>query len=581
MRKKIIVSVIIALAVSAGAYLYFYKPFARQTAIEAVLPGDTLGMVRVCELKKQIERFKSSRMGQALGGIDLPQLMAAMDMPLKQREETMHSMANFKTAVNSPWFDTLFGKDVSFALLNVNLDPSQIETIDPKTLLDAVVLVARPKQPIHVLESLNSMFGSQLSVKTQNYKQWEISSFLLENGQPVYYSLTKGLMIAGFSITPLKRCLEQSLDATTSLLQAQIYQRHCADLYKSGQTDLLAFVNAGHYIAFFRETSRHKAENDPDMGMLISQFQNLEGIETINFAQYDDGSSLVRSKIIVGIDRNKVSHRLKSVFDIDPAANHTLKYMPLEALFYNWQNAFDLKLYWREIQQHPDMKPETLAKIKQDFAEKTGVEIESFIEAFGTQAGMLINDINMDGVFPIPELAVFVQTRQSDIVDKLIRQQIKQLNIPIQHESYRKTDIRYVILPAGANVSPAYTFIDGFCTLSINRNLLKNMLDMPDKNSLGSHPNFKALGKGMTADNNQVFYLNTERLLTKTRDLISCGMSWIVMAKRDRVDKTAKIVELGINPLLDGFSMFKAVGGHTYTGEDFICSDIQVLMDRS
>ncbi|MBU1054720.1 MAG: DUF3352 domain-containing protein [Proteobacteria bacterium] len=580
MRKTIIVLVIIALVISAGAYYYFYKPLARQTAIEAVLPKDTLGMIRVCELKKQIERFRKGRMGQSLGGIDLPQLMAAMEIPPKQRTEITHAVGNFKTAVNSTWFDAFFGQDVSFAMLNINLDPRQLESVDPETLLDSIVLVARPKQSVKIIESFASMFGSTLSVKTQKYQQWEISEFFLKNGRPVYYALTKGLMIAGFSIAPVKRCLKQSLDDSTSLLQAEIYQRHCADLYKSGQTDFLAFANADHFITFFREAVSHKADTDPGARKLVTQFENLQGIETINFVQYDDGSPLVRSKIIAGIDRTKLSHRLKTITDIDPAANHILKYIPVDSLIYNWQNTFDLKVYWDEIQHHPEITSEAVAKIKQSFVKETGMEIESLLDAFGTQAGMLIKDINMDGPFPYPELALFIEVKQPDVINQLIKQQIKKLNMPIQHETYRKTDVKYVMLPTGANMSPAYTFIEEYFALTINRNLLKSMIDAPDKKSLGSNSNFKALGKEMTAENNQIFYLNTEEMIIKTRKLISWGISWMAIAQRDKVEKASKIVNLGINPLLDGLSMIKAMGGSTYIGEDFIKSDMQVLMDR-
>lgn len=581
MRKIIVVSVIIVLAVSAGAYYYFYQPFSRQTAIEAVLPGDTFGMVRVCELKKQIKRFRTGRMGQALGGIDLPQLMAAMEVLPERRIEVTQALENFKAAIDSPWFDTLFGRDVSLALLNINFDPQQLESGDLQILLDAVVVVTRPKQPTRVLESLNSMFGSQLSVQTQDYQQWEIRQFSLENGQPVYYALTDGLMIAGLSMTPVKRCLEQSLDATTSMLQAQAYQRHCAGLYKTGRTDLLAFANAGHFLAFLREAISYKAENDPGMSLLMSQLESLQGIETINLVQYDDGSPLVRSKMIVGIDRTNMSHRLTRATAIGPGVNHTLKHVPVDALLYSWQNIFDLKLYWHEIQQHPEMTSETVAQIKESFAMKTGMEIESLLEALGTQAGLLVNDINMDGMFPIPELALFIEVRQPDVIDELIKQQINRFNMPMQHEAYRGTELQYVMLPAGANLSPAYTFSERFCILAINRTLLKSILDAPDTNHLGTHPSFKALGQGMTADNNQVFYLRTDALVAKAHELISLGMSLQAMARSDETEKAKKIVELGINPLLDGLSMVKAVGGRTYTDENLISSDIQVLLDRS
>ncbi len=581
MRKIVILSVIAVLTASAGAYVYFYQPFARQTAMEAVLPGNTLAMVRICELKKQIERFNDGRMGRSLAGIDLQRLMAAMEVQPDQRLKITQGLETFKAATQSPWFDALFGQDISVAVLNISLDPQQFENNDLQPLLDAAVLVARPKQPTRVLESLSSMFATQISVQTQDYQQWRINQFALDNGKTVYYALNDGLIIAGLSALPVQRCLEQSLQPETSLLHAQTYQRHCAGMFKNGQTDLIAFAAAGRAIALLGEAVGRQAEKAPQMNLLKTQLEGMQGIETINLAKFDDGTPLVRSKMIVGIDRQQMSPGLTRALSIAPASNPTLKHAPADVLLYSWQNTFDLKLYWQQIQQHPGMTPESVAQIKQSFATKTGMQLEALLEAFGTQAGLLINDINMDGMFPIPELALFIEIKQPDRIDQLIKQQISQFNMPLQQEAYRGTDLQYVMLPAGANLSPAYAFSEGFCTLAINRTLLKSMLDAAETSHLGSHPDFKALGKGLTEKNNQVFYLHTEGMVAKVRELITWGMAWMAMAKPDGIDQAKQIVELGINPLLDGFSMIKAVGGRTCTEENQISSDIQMLLDRT
>jgi hypothetical protein len=227
MRKIVVASLILALAAAAGAYVYFYQPFAKQTAIESLLPGDTLSLVRVCDLKEQIERFKAGRMGRALAGVDLPRLMAALELPPDQRLEITDSLKGFMDAIDSPWFDSLFGQDVSLALLKAPFNPQKLDSTDPQLLLDAVVLVARPRQPARVLDSLNSMFATQLSVQSQDFQQWQIHQFAVENGQQVYYALTDGLVVAGLSAEPVKRCLQQSLATTPSLLQTQAYQTRC------------------------------------------------------------------------------------------------------------------------------------------------------------------------------------------------------------------------------------------------------------------------------------------------------------------------------------------------------------------
>jgi hypothetical protein len=579
--RKIVVTAVILLAVAAGAVVYFYQPFSKQTAVASILPGDTLGLVRVCELKKQIERFKSSGMGKALGGMDLPGLMTALEVPPAQRAEITRSLNAFLDAIGSPWFNSLFGQDVSLALLKAPFDPQQLDSADLQKLLDSVVLLARPRQPARILDSLNSMFATQLSVQTQDYQQWKLNRFDLENGRQIYYALTDGLVVAGLSAVPVKRCLQQSLEATTSLLQAKAYQTRCAPLFKAGQTDLLAFAEAGRAISLIQKAIEERAKTEPQMKQLKSQLERMQGIDTVSMVQYDDGSPLVRLKMVVGIDKDRMAPSMAQATRIAPMTNPTLACAPANALLYSWQNNFDMKFYWQEIQRQPAMTPEMVTRIKESFARTTGMELDSLLEAFGNQAGLMVNDINMGGMFPIPELALFIQVKQPDVINQFIRQEVGRLKMPIQQESYQGTDLQYVMLPVGGDLSPAYAFSKGFCTLAINRTLLKTMLNDTDPSRLSSYPDFKAVDQGLTDKNNQVFYIRTEGVVARVREMVSWAMSWMAMSKPNEIEQARQIVKLGINPMLDGLTMFKAMGGRTYTEKNQINSDIQVLLNRT
>lgn len=581
MRKVILPALILILVASAGAYIYFYQPFSRATAMETVLPADTAGFVRVCELKKQIERFKAGRLGRKLAGIDLPGLMEATRLPPGQRQAIMQALENFTAAIDSAWFDILFGQDILLALQTISLTPQQLAEADLQSLAETLVVVARPKQPTRVLESLNSMFATQLAVQTEDFQQWKLNRFALENGQLVYYALTNDLMIAGLSAQPVQRCLVQSLDTNTSLIHAPAYQKYAAALFKAGETDLFGFADAGRILAFAQEAVSSQDGSDPEMAVLKTQLERLQGIESVNFAQYDDGGDLVHAKMIVGIDKTRMTPTIAQAMGGAPVANPTLKHIPSEALVYNWQNTFDLKAFWQAVQQQPEMTPETVAAIKETFAMKTGMELEPFLATLGTQAGLLIKDINTGGMFPIPELALFIEVREPDAIDQLIRRQVGQFNMPLSQEDYKGTLVHYVMLPTGADMSPAYMFSDGFCTLAVNRALLQGMLDAPEAGHLGGHPDFKALGREMTEQSNQIYYLRTAGLFAKVRDLITWGMTWMAMAKPDEVEQTKRVVELGIYPLLDGLSMIKAVGGRSYSEEDHFSSDVQVLLERT
>jgi hypothetical protein len=117
--------------------------------------------------------------------------------------------------------------------------------------------------------------------------------------------------------------------------------------------------------------------------------------------------------------------------------------------------------------------------------------------------------------------------------------------------------------------------------LAVNRGLLEHMLNEKGTNRLNGYPSFQAVNRGLTDKNNQVFYMRTEGLVAKAHEVINWALARMAMSKPAEADQARQIVELGINPLLDGLSMFKAVGGRTYSVESQINSDIQVLLDRT
>ncbi|KJS30523.1 MAG: hypothetical protein VR64_14925 [Desulfatitalea sp. BRH_c12] len=582
MRKGLVVLIILLLAISAGAYVYFYQPFNQPKAIESLLPSDTVSMLRVCELKKQIEQFKHSRLGRSLAGIDVARLLDAMEIPPHQRDDFLRKLETLKQTAESPWLDTLFGQDVAVALQRITFAPDGLQEPDLQTLLDSVTIIARPKQPTRVLESLQSIFATQqVATATETYQQWKIHAIALEGDATAYYTLVDGAMIAGFSAAPVKRCLDQSLNESTSLLHAPAYQKHSADLFKSGKTDLLAFADVADILRTLGETVDHFNEDIEQRKILHAQIDQFRGIETLNLTGYDDGSPLITYKMVVGFDRQQMSPKMTQITRFTPTANPTLKRIPANVLLYSWQNNFDLASYWAEFQENPQISLETVQDIQSTFETNMGLTLEELLQALGTQAGLLINDINTGGMFPMPELALFIEVKQPEIIDQLIKTQASQYNFALQTEPYKATVMNYTVLPFGDNLSPAYTMADGFCTIALNRMLLKTMFDTEGSGALTGQPNFQAVDQGLTAKNNQVFYMNPQGLLDKTRQTISWAMAWMAMTKPDDAKRAQQIITLGIDPLIDGLSMIKAVGGRTYIEDDSVHSDTQVLLDRS
>jgi len=579
-KQFLVVIALVALAAAGAAYYYFSRPIVQHVAIEAVLPAETVSLIKICDLTQQIEELKSELLGQSLAKMDLPAILDLLEVSRVDRNNIMRFRDQVQATVSSTWFDILFGREIALALQPLALDLNNLKNFSKKQVLDALVIIGRPKQPARVLESLNRMFAKELKIQTQPYKQWEIKQFLLEDGQPVYFALTDELVIAGMSLNLLQRCLDQSLDPGSSLLQAKAFNTYCGDLFKPGQTDLILFGDFDYFISTAREVARAQVEKEPEMAVLEMQLAKMKGLTALAMASYDDGGPLLHNRLVFGIDRNGLSPTLERAFGVKPADNPTLKNTPSEVLMYSWQNNFDLSFYWQEFQKNPELTPENIEKIKQEFSQNTGLELDSFLAAFGNQLAFLINDINTNGMFPIPEVALQFEVKKPGMIDQVIQKLGGQMGMPMQQETHNGVDLTFVALPLGADLSPAYVCQHGFCTIAVNKRLLKSILDAPKNNSLGDQPDFQVVDQGLSGQNNQISFMNVTSMIAKSREVASWSLAWMAATQPDQGKKAQKVAELVLNPLLDGFSMVNSIGSRVYVKDDRLVNDIYTSVNR-
>lgn len=580
MRKFLVVFVVLVMGLSAGAYIYYYKPFAPASSMETLLPGDTLGMVRICHLDKQIDQFKNGKLGKALLELDWQRLMTILEIPAPVQNQIRDRLKKVEESMNSPLFDSFLGQDTALAILDTEIDPALIEAGNVQGLLDAVVAIARPKHPAAIFDHLTSMFDTQLAKETEAYKEWEIVKLSMDPRAALYYALDGDLMIAGVSAVPVKRCLDQIGSVATSLAEFPYFKDHGRDLFVDGQTEGQMYVNMEKLLARIKVLVDQGTADDPSLAAFTAQMENFQGIESFHWVQYDDGSPVIQSKMLVGMDRDRLAPQVRRAVEISPSTNPTLTKAPDNALLYSWQNNFDLKNFWEQIAENPDITPEDLDKIKQSFLIYSGIDLETFIGLFGHQFGLLLKDVKQGPMFPIPVFALFFEIDKPDEMNILITETAAKFKVPLTPDTHNEVDIQQIKLPLGEDLSPAFTLSDGFLTLAVNRSLLEAMLDTTDSSCISTNPNFKALGDDLTGDTNQMFFVQTEDLIGKSKDLINWGLTMMAITKPEQVQKLSEIMTVGVFPILDGLTMVKAMGGHLRNSEDVVVSDMRMLMDR-
>ena len=75
--------------------------------------------------------------------------MEVLEVSPADRVGIRKTIQDIDNALDSSWFEVLFGREVSVALLRMNVDADTLNHFNPEDLLEAAVIVTRPKQSAH------------------------------------------------------------------------------------------------------------------------------------------------------------------------------------------------------------------------------------------------------------------------------------------------------------------------------------------------------------------------------------------------------------------------------------------------
>ena len=252
MKKIIVIMVLLCLVAVAGAYYVYYQPFDRKLTAEQVLPTDTLLTIRIEHLKQSIEKFRKSRLGTAITGIDVRSVLTALEAPAADIQKTEEFIAGVNASLNSSWFNALFGRQVTLAMLPTTI--SNFDSPSPEALSRALVLVMRPKHPAKFLDHLGQMIARDIEVSSEKYNRWEIKRFELEPGVNVHYTIVDNLVAMALNRRPVERCIDALGEPATSLAQNPDYQAVEREFAHKSDPEVYGFFNLQEIYQLATET---------------------------------------------------------------------------------------------------------------------------------------------------------------------------------------------------------------------------------------------------------------------------------------------------------------------------------------
>ena len=172
---------------------------------------------------------------------------------------------------------------------------------------------------------------------------------------------------------------------------------------------------------------------------------------------------------------------MRKVFACPALSNDTLKFVPANAIAYNWGGCYDFEQSWAMVKQRLEGDPslaQGIYKFKHKLEKHFHINIRrDVLPVLGHEIGGYLTDVDMQGTYPFPRLLVFVKIQDRPAAERLLDKFTQNPVMALYREEYNHVDIHYVSLPLGANMDPGYGFLGDYLLVATSRQLLKKSID--------------------------------------------------------------------------------------------------------
>lgn len=577
--KKSLVAIVIVILLAISSW-YYLKPHHVRVIPADLLPHDTLLLVDLIDLEKGIDDFKKGKFGQKLKEIDLAEVMLELEVPKDIIEKYKNIESSVSSAIDSLLFKELFGQETAIAVLPIKIDHPKLKEL--KKAVRSIVLISRPKHNAGFTEFITRYLTKGSEGKVEVYGNYEIKSLNLDNDLSIYYSMADGLLIASFDSLSIKNCIHFEADQKESLAENKNYQKLRHNLVSKSIRSFI-YQNTEKFCDYMLIIARSINPVGMKSSDIECSFAPFKGIKAVGYAAYDDGSDLLHDKALVLFDKCKMEPDYAKSYNFKPGENKTIQMVPQDTICYYWTNTMDTESLFNifSAKMFPDDK---IRESKEaEFQKELGSSLDEILQALGNQFGILLTDIDIGSPIPIPipKLTFLFEVKNQETLAKLFESTVQKNGIGLEKEKFEDVEINTIALPPSFGIQPSYVFYKGFCMVSIDQQMVKDMINVSNNGQgIISSVDFQYINKGLTGKNNDIVFIKFDDLIDKIKELWEWEFSSIASKDQDTGAKCKIIADGIIYPFLDGLKMYKTIGSHRIIKENEIVLEIYLKIDR-
>jgi|GEM_PF-1847206 len=469
-KKTIIISILTLLVVVIALVLFMTRPLSLH--MEQIFPSKALMYVRLSHVSADMEQLSQSVFWKNISAIDVPKVlehnMAAAD-DVKGVRQMRQEIGSF---LKNPLTSKLLGKELA---LGVYAKPvsQKVQFLQSYDILFATRL-GFSLQMAELFSSMAHQWSKDVTTKDEVYQGFKIVHVHFESRKlDLQYMRLRDVVLVSLSPSEL---LHQVVgiykEGKLSLGGDSDFSKAHARAYANGHG--IFYVNLqGFYDFLKKHTPKSQMSTLKTISDLSAGFKSY----MVSFLPGDTS----KMKVIMRYDPTLLNPRWRSIFACTASTNSSLKFTPHNAVFYQWSKCYDFPDLWAQMKEgiKASARLNQGAKLwKHRLEKKFKLNIhDNVLPLLGSQMGVYLNDVDIQGVFPYPRGVVFIKIKDRLAAEDLMKRFTKNPLSLISQEDYQQTLIRYMTLPFGANIDPGYAFVGDYLLLGSSKELLKSSID--------------------------------------------------------------------------------------------------------
>jgi len=558
MKKLLLFLIVIVLVVATASILLFVDK-GEGIPAEDVLPSGALAYFNVKDLETKWNNVTETKFFSEVSQIDIISVMkknGASAEEVARAEEMIDQLSDPEV---HGFIKRFFGQEFAVAIY-----PTKFKDISLNSLYNIaanVIFVTRLDPQAEFMTFFADALGrfsKDFNSEVIEYRGEDIHMISTKDKLvKLGYVRIKDLFVFGFGDKPARRGVDTFRELVPALSTDKRFEKAIA--LQLPEADGVQYVDLETVVSDMKKQilglATQKLKSKEEITLVEKKVEeglrDVRGLGSVAVSTIFADPSRLKCDIM--FDRSKMGADIAKLYACPAQDNRSLSFIPGDVLTYQWSSCFDLDYYWKqskkEMQRAKEMNPEgndPQAMIA-GFEEKLGIGIErDLLPTIGDEMGGYLKDVNLNGMFPVPQLVLFLEVKDEAKAQGIIKSLIeKQPIFRPESDEHAGVGIQFFTVPLMADVQPAYAFVDGFLMVTTGKPMIKEAIDVRQ----GAVPGLKDRAGvqdaeiNMGQNVNSVVYVKFDQLMGKARQLVAWADKWaqVQVSKQDAFIKGSEL----------------------------------------